>query len=167
VWDFEFDGICATPTDVTLPGTLAYRNIAQNPAQFSGAALTINGVSSLIVRSWEFDYGRSRSQRMDGVTSTHAGFAPGDRDSTFTVTLEATPLSTFNPYSLQAAGTEMAVVFGTDQTTQYERWQFTLAQAQLTDVTESEDDKAMLWELTFKPNVSAPGQQDDVSLVWD
>ncbi len=167
LWTFPLMGIAAAQTDAaTLPITAGYPAGTNLPPKATSIALTLNAVSSFKVRGFNLALNREIAPRADDNGDGLAGFSPGGRDIDFEVTVEATPIATFNPYSIWDLGT---VFPGTVQlgSVAFEKWKITMSQLQIMDVAENDDGPTALWTIQMKARASTPSLDDDISILFD
>ncbi len=166
-WDFPIKGIGSVlPTDIALPA-ITYPAASNLPPKFEDVSLSVNSITDLVLRSFNFDLGREVSQRADGnATTGHAGFQPGMRAPTLELVIEADALSNFNPYSLREGTTLIPITFGWG-TAQYKQLDFTFANCRITDVSEDEDGSSAIWTIQFQVSTSDYVTSDDIVIVFD
>lgn len=178
VWEFPFQAVMETdPADAALP-TVTYHSQTVIPPVATGIAFTMGSfTSNAVVRKIDFDFGRSiDTARVNLVSSNgHAGFAPGQRNPSVTLLLEATALQTtpftaaagLDPYSLYKTAQTFALSW-TVGSTQYNRYTFNLGSlCQLSAppklITEG---PVALWELVVEPSVTSQIATDDVTISF-
>ena len=112
--EFEFDvkGVAGIITDVASPPTRSFQAQTIMPPKNENIDFTINGVSSLKVRSYNYKHGLVTHPRIDiNSVPGHAGFAIGRRKPELKCVVEAEALSTINPYDLFVSGTSFSSSF--------------------------------------------------------
>lgn len=160
VFTFMVKGAISTPTQVARPA-ITYSGSAVIPPKADALALSIGATSNMKVRGFSFELGRSITPRIDlNLNNGFAGYAPGPRAAKLTVTVEAMPLTTFDPYAAFAAATPYAVTLSIG-TVANNRYFLSAPQAQLMSVDDGEDGNAALWTLVFDLPQSAPSANDD------
>jgi hypothetical protein len=166
VFEFTFNGLASLPSDTSLPAASAYIYNETAPPLNTNIGFTVDAVTSLKVRGWQFALGRTVSPRLDvNASAGHAGFQPERRNPTLTVTVEAVALSTFNPYTDRANATSRAITY-TVGATAGNRIGFSFPYAQLVDVKDTGDNGVATWELTYQLNPSTPGTDTDISISF-
>lgn len=160
---FPFNGLPAEPVDETLP-TITYNST--QPPKAEDIGLTYGAVTDLIVRSFNIDLNREISPRLDqNASSGSAGFAVGRREPELSMTVEALPLSTFDPYaemkSKETKNFEMTV-----GKTQYNRYTIS-GSAQVTGVAKGEDGPVATWDLTMAIVLEDGSTADDLLFIFD
>jgi hypothetical protein len=163
-WNFEYQGLLSLPVDVALPA-ITYPNVAVDPAKAESVVLTLNGWAGGVIKSCSFTQGLPFTARLNDNSTGHAGFSYGRRQPKLEITLEAVPLTTFDPYALEDAQTAFAVSFQVG-TVQFRRWKFSAANAQVS-VQEEEDGPTALWHLTLDLAPSSPTADDDYAVTFD
>lgn len=169
-WTFELQGLGTLPTDIALPAITYINFAAGKPGKAVSIGLSIDPGTpwtGAVLRSFEFNMGRDLAPRADDNSTGHAGFTPGDRDPRLTLLIEEVPLTTFSPYSLRDLGTEIDVSIGPIGSGQYDQYTLNCAQMQIVEVNDAEDGPTAMWEIELAAGVSAPGSEDDVSLLFD
>ncbi len=166
IFEFDVRGILGTRSDSAVP-SITYSALTVVPPSNDNITLSINSVTDLVVRSYEFDDASSiENPRRDiNVAGTHAGFVRGRRTPVFRCTVENPDTAQFNVWGLADAGTVFAaslvvgsVAFNT----------FTLTLAQCTMIASlNDEDPVSLVDLEIFPHASTPIANDDVSLVFD
>lgn len=167
IFDFALQGTTALPVDVTLPA-ITYEADSVLPPKSENIRLVVNfggAVSTLKVRSYNFDQGLGISPRLDlNVSAGHAGFARDKHESKYVVVVEAEALTTFNPESLWSAGTNGSIntiVGATDGNIT----ELNMPQAQITNVTHGEDGSVATWEIEFTGYTSTSTAADDFEFL--
>lgn len=165
VFEFGLQGLVGLPATSTLP-SISYSGSAVVPPKAEGVVLSIGGTTGFKLRSFSFDMGREITPRLDlDADGGHAGFAPGRRAPKLTLTVEATALSTFDPYTAFANATQYAVSL-TIGSVANNRYVLALPQAQLADVKDSVDGNVATWDLVFEAPTSGPASSDDFTLSF-
>lgn len=160
MFEFALQGLIGIPTDVAVPA-ISYPGA--EPPKAENIGLTI-GAWSPVVRKVGFKANRGRSARADVNGAGHQGFSLGRRNPELEITVEAVPLSVFDPYTARDSATSYAVTL-TVGGVQYNKIQFTAAQAQIANVADEEDEDTALWTLTMPCAQSSPIANDDYELV--
>lgn len=165
LFEFSVQGILGTETDAAVP-SITYDALTVLPPNMDGLTVTINSVTTLIVRSGRFEMGwASDNPRVDLNAATgHAGFSRGRRDPRLRLTVENPDSSELNVRSLRDAGTVFAAAM-TMGSGSYNNWVLTLAQSTMR-FAYNDDDPLSLIDLEIVPHVSTPIANDDVSLVF-
>lgn len=166
IFEFDVRGILGTRSDSAVP-SITYPALTVIPPSNDGITMSINSVTDLVVRSYEFDDAASiENPRRDiNASGVHAGFVRGRRTPVFNCTIENPDTSQFNVWGLADAGTQIAVslVVGSSNFNQ-----FTLTLAQCTvQASLNDEDPTSLVDLEIRPHCSTPIANDDVSLVFD
>lgn len=175
MWTFPIRGVGAIPTDVTTPTDTTYPHVStQKPQKSVNVALSILGVTTHILRGFEFDLGRDFTQRADenaAAGSGHKGFTPNPRAPRLTLTIEASALSLQDLYTARDAGTEGTVSMrhgASGAPGQYKRWTMTMPKAQIISVDDTDDGPSAMLEIEIAPAVTPGGAtQDDVTFLFD
>lgn len=130
--------------------------------------LTVNAVTSLVVRSAKVTLGRTIQSRFPDhdISGLHPGFHPARRVPELSFVVEAPTFSALNLHSLWSAGTGIAASFQVGAT-QYNRRKWTFAQTQLKSVKRQADGAIPLLEVTCRLYNSTPSANDDISIVDD
>ena len=141
------------------------------------AALVFGSYASAVVQSWSFDMGRSYENFRPDLNAAgyHAGYQPGVRNPIVVATIEQTALvgtpfhasGGINPQKLREAAT--AIAFSAQiGTAQYNRLKLSCPTVQLVgEPGYTEVNGVACLQLTFEAKVSAPGANDDFSIVTD
>ena len=163
MWTFNTFGVESTaPVEAAFPSiTYSYGTIV--PPVASPLTLTVNSVSTLVIRSAKVEAKRVVQERFADLNQAgaHAGFAPGEFDPMFTFVCEAPLFATSNLWSLHNAGTPFAASFGVGAT-QYNKSAWAFAQAQVAEVKPSSDGPVPLLEVTCALHCSTPTANDDL-----
>lgn len=172
MWTFPIRGVGVIPTDVATPTDTTYPHVAtQKPQKSVNVALSIFGVTSGILRGFDFDLGRDFTPRADENSAGHKGFTPNPRAPRLTLTIEAPALATQDLYTARDLGTEGVVsmrhgVSGAPG--QYKRWTLTLPKAQIISVDDTDDGPSAMLEVEIAPAVTPGGStQDDITILFD
>lgn len=176
VWEFPFVGTMGTdPADASLP-SLTYTAPTIVPPVATNVAFTFANLTSGIVRSFDFDLGRTidNARVNQNTSAAHAGFQPGPRDPKLTFTIEATSLqgspytatSALDPYQLVKNATTGAFSL-TVGGTQYNRWKLIFAQAQFVSVEPVDEGSVALWKCVVEPYVTGDQAVDDLTIRFD
>lgn len=166
---FNIVGVATVPVTLSA-GTWASEVAALSyeyfePPRATNISFTLNSVTSLVVRSFQFTLDRDLgTNRLDANTAqgTH-GFAVGRVNPTCNVTIEAT--DDIDPFSLRDLGTEFEVtlVVGTDAGNIITA---SIPQAVIIDITEGADGPVATWDLQLDVHNSLPGLRDDLTLTF-
>lgn len=160
----ELMGFCdALPADASVPA-VTYPNV--QPPKATNITLSINAVTSLVVRSFNFSVEQPLTARLDENSGGHKGFAYGNQVARLEAVVEAVALSTLNPYNLADAQTAFATSLQIGST-QYNRLKLAASQAQLSEVEDQDDGPVALWSLVLELQASAPGLLDTHTLTAD
>lgn len=154
-------------SDAAVP-SITYPNADVVPPLAGQIALSIGGVTSLIVYSGSFQLGRSIDNPrvpLNG-SGTHLGYLPSGRSPRLRLVVERPALSTYNFETKrdQAAVEEVSLEFGSAQ---YNTWVHTFPQAQLISATPTTRNSVATLDLEFAACVSAPDEEDDMDIVWE
>jgi len=179
-WTASVAGIMsALPTDVAVPSITYPSGSVQNPKATNVALTLANGGQTYTakVREWTFAMERTLDERIDQnlANMTHAGFFNGARAITFELTLEASTLTTsdpwvatagtINPYGLFENEKDIAVAL-TVGGTQYNKFSLSMPTARLTAApTENAEGNIATWGLSFDVMPSADGLEDEFTVV--
>lgn len=172
VWKFDYNGVLASITDASLPGSYGYLVPTVIPPAATNIAFTLGNFTAGRVRSFTFTQNRSIDEPRvnQNATDGHYGFTPGRWDPELQVVLEATALqgspyhasAGIDPYTLVANATSGLACSLTVGGQQYNKWKLASAQVQVTATPfENPAGNASLWRLTIKPYVSDDGANDD------
>lgn len=142
---FPFNGLPGTTTDETLPA-ITYNSTL--PPKAENVAFSWGSVSGLVIRSWNLEYNREISPRLDlaGVSGS-AGFAYGRRAPTMTMQVESTALTTWDPYEAVKDKTTSAFSLQIGSV-QYNKYTIT-GSAQILSVAPAEDGPTAMWDVEF------------------
>lgn len=166
VFEFPFKGIGTLPTDVTLPA-ITYGALTVLPPKAESAALSFNGVTTLVVRNVKFRKNQVISgPRASQTSSAFAGFSMGGRNPEFELTVESVALATLNPYSLRDLATPVAITYTIGVADVYNQVEFVAAQAQVVSVEDDADGPTGLWRIVCELKPSSPILSDDYSLTF-
>ncbi len=165
IFEFDVRGILGTRADAAVP-SITYPALTVLPPSNDNITLTIQGVATLKVRSYEFDDASSiENPRRDiNVSGGHAGFVRGRRTPVFRCTVENPDTSELDIWTKADAGTVGAtsLVVGSAAFNK-----FTLTLAQCTFIASlNDEDPTSLVDLEIFPHASTPIANDDVSLVF-
>lgn len=165
LFTFDVQGLVDLPSTHTFP-TITYSDTSVVPPKAEGVTFSLNGVSSLKVRSFSFAENREIVQR-PALTDSNgiAGFAPARRNPQLTVTIEACDLATLNPYNLFNAGTQMSCSLQVGSVA-YNRYSISCDQAQLSSYEDGEDGGVATWTLVLDLPSTGPSANDDVVWTW-
>lgn len=168
LWSFALSGrLNAAPAETAYSSGITY-SATPVPPVASPLLLTVNGVSTLVIRKANVKGNRAIQERFpdQNAAGAHAGFQPGPSAPVFTFTMEASLFATFNPLALWDAGTAFASSFQVGSA-QYNRTKWTFPQAQITNVVKSADGPVPLWDVTCSLYHSTPGANDMLTVVND
>lgn len=160
--EVTIDGLFTQPTEAArvTPDLTGF----QAPPVLSKAtvpAFTINGVS-LVMRSFSLDLGNQVERRL--LIPTEQIFIP-DRTERITVQVEAVPLTTFNPYALAEAQTQVAVTL-TQGTVSGSILTLNVSKAQVQRPSGFENQQGILeWILSLTPIPQAGNDQFTIALT--
>lgn len=165
LWTFDMVGIGSLPTDLAMPTVVYTTHLGSTvPGKALNLSLTLGAVTTLKLRSAEFALNRETSPRADDNSAGgHAGYTLGNRDPRLTVVVEAEALTTLDPYTLAEGSTTQDTHFTIAQGSR--AWKFQLPQGEVVSVEDGEDGATALWEIEIAGRVSAPGLQDDISIL--
>ena len=176
VFAFDFFGTMSTdPADTALP-SLTYTVPTIVPPSAVGVTFTLGNFTGGVVRSFNFDLGRTISPRLNvNASAGHAGFQPGPRDPVLEFVVETTSLqgspyhatSAIDPYQLQKNATSGLAVSITIGSTQYNRWKLIMGQAQVVGVEPVPEGSVSLRKITVKPYVTGDQDNSDLTLRFD
>lgn len=163
MFNFTFNGLPDEPEDASLP-SITYSSV--QPPKAENIGLTYGSVTDMIVRSFAINLNREITPRVDlNATSGSAGFATGRRAPELTMTVEALPLSTFDPYNemklKQTRPFEMTI--GSEQ---YNRYTIS-GSAQVTAVAKGEDGPVATWDLTMNLVLEDGSESGDIFFIFD
>jgi hypothetical protein len=175
-WDFPISAmLSAEATDVAAPNITWYDG-SKLPPEPAGVTVTMGLFTAGIVSKITGAKNQNIFPR-GAITSAGrlAGFGMG-RSRRFEVVVEfegasltvADPWSaagTINPYELQNNSKPQLLEFFVNPGVQYNRWKFSAPQAYCTDVEEIGNEAAAMWRATFECAVSAPGVNDDYTVL--
>lgn len=178
-WDFSLAAIASTAvpiTDLALPA-LTYTVPTVVPASATGITLVLGNFTGAIVRSFEFDLGRTFDNRRLNLNSAigHAGFTPGPRNPSLKLRVEATTLqgspfhaaAAIDPYQLVSSGTSGLACSLQVGSTQYNRWKLVFGQVQVVEAVGVEEGEAFCWDLTVEPYITGDQDNSDVTIRFD
>jgi len=162
--EFNLMGIVSRPVSSPTFPTIVYPD--QDPPRAVDVALTLNGTSSLIVRSVNMVDGRDvATPRVDSNSSQGSrGFAVGKFDYQLTVVVEASA-SGFDVYQLRDDASEFAasITFGSVAgNIMAVSW----PQCTIMEVNEQDDGPVAMWELVIDIHNSNPGLRDDIQYTF-
>jgi hypothetical protein len=160
-------GLVSAITDAAVPSLTYTPWLALAPPKAVNIAFTINGVSTLIVKSWQLKMNRALGARLDQNSGGHAGWASGVRAPTLEIEIENPAIATFDPNALRLSAATMAATL-TIGTTQYNK--YTLAtsnQAQIVEVSDGAEDPTATVKFKLQLNPSALGANDEFSLLFN
>lgn len=104
--EFEFTGLFTMPSEASRPAAVTSAFRAPDHVASINTALTINAVP-MIMRSFSLDFGNAVEPRFlvgdEGIMIT-------DRADMIKTQVEALPLTTFNPFALAAAQTDVPLI---------------------------------------------------------
>ena len=169
IFTFTAQGIQAlAPLDNTSdPIAMVYAPTVLPPVS-APLVLTVAGVASLVVRSAKVKIQRGIQPRVDlNAAGGHAGFHPGTWAPELSFICEAPLRSLIDFDALRLAGTVFAGSIGRIGSTQYNRYKWTWAQMQVSNVVPQQDDKIPTLEVTCTAHTSTGILNDDLSLVID
>ena len=158
VHTFNFQGIGAKPTTLTLP-TITYQYTSIIPPVAAGATVSIGDFVLPVTKGGSFKLNRKLSGARSRLTDAdgHMGFVPSGMVPEMTFMIEQTALQTtpfhkvagLDPHALQEAATGITVSLriGSTATNKY---LVTLSNAQLVKATPANDDNIAMWEVTFR-----------------
>ena len=162
-------GVLASITDVALTGSLlSYGTLGSIiPPKAINVAFTVNGVSTLKLKSWQYKLNRAMGVRLNQNAGGHAGWSIGSRGPTFEFEVENPALSTIDFHTLRDAGTQFAIAL-TLGTVQYNKWGFsTPSTCQILDVSDAAEDPTATVKVKCQINPSALGSNDDGTFLFN
>jgi hypothetical protein len=163
---FDLSGVPGTYTDVATPPSRTWTAHSVVPPKNTSVTFSIGAYATAKIRSYSYEHGIELTPRINLNESTgFAGYQLGRRNPTFSITVEADALATFDAYSAWEAATQYAVNL-TVGSVANNRFTFSFPQAVLSNVERANDGPVALWNLTFTPAVSIPDSEDDVVLTW-
>lgn len=170
-WTFNVRGIRqAAPTDLALPAITGYPNNSTNlPPKSESVGLSINGVTTLVLKSWSIAITRELTPRdNDNAASggAHSGFATGRRDVQVSMLVENIDKGTFDPVALRDAQTAFALSWAVGSV-QFKKYSFSMPQAQIVTAEPAEDGPRDMWQLTIEPQASSFVAQDDLTILFN
>ena len=165
LFKFETQGIIGLPTTSAAP-TISYPSASVLPPKAVDVQFTVGGVSSLIIKSFEFNMNRDVAPRMNiNSNSGHAGFSPNRRNPTLNVVVEATALATYDPYTAFANGTSAAVSLTVGSTTG-NKYTINAPQCVISALTDEADGPSATWNITFEAYATTPAANDDITITF-
>lgn len=162
VFEFSFSGLPSDPVDASVP-TIVYGNTI--PPKTEAIQFTMGGVGNLKVRSFSLELGREIAPRLDlNAQGGHAGFATGRRQPSFSVSVEAEPLATLDPYELQKEATPQAFSLTVGSTVGNT---YTISgNAVVSGVEDTEDGPVSIWDITLSPVVTDGSANNDLMIEF-
>lgn len=159
--------LTAAIADAAVPSLTYTPWSALAPPKSVNVSLSLNSVTSLVLKSWMLKMNRTLGQRLDQNSGGHAGWAVGQRAPTLELEFETPAIATLDPHALRLAGTTMAASF-TIGTAQYNKYTIaTSTQAQIINVTEGAEDPTSTTKVTLQLNPSAIGLNDEFSILYN
>ena len=162
--EFTLAGIVSRPSSSLTFPTIIYPD--QDPPRAVDVSLTINGSSSLVVRSANMVDGRDLATPRSDANSSQGsiGFAVGRFDYQLTVVVEST-ISVFDAYQLRDDASEFAasITFG-NVAGNIVAWSW--PQCTLIEVNEQDDGPTAMVELILDIHNSNPALRDDMVIAF-
>ena len=168
IFDGSFEGLLTSAiVDAAVPA-LTYTPWSALAAPKSvNIALSLNGVTSLVVKSWLLKMNRKIGSRLDQNSGGHAGFAGGGRGPTLELEVETPAIATADYHALRLLGTTLSASL-TIGSTQYNKYTIASSnQAQVVDVAEGAEDPVSTTKVTLQLNPSALGANDEFSILFN
>lgn len=165
-WEADILSVFPEVTDTDIP-VITYPGAELPSPKAIDVSLSLNGETDLVMRSCDFQMLRNIAPRANDNSSGHQGFAIGARETTLSISVEASPLSDLDPYSLWRSGTRFPVSFtvGKDR---YNRWAFRADQAQIINITEADVNESLaVWNLDMALLPSSYTTADEFTLEFD
>lgn len=175
VWTFE-QMFTPEGAAVAMPSDAAYPDITwpavqtRNPIKAAGLGLTIDGVAPVRIKSFRYEDERFVAPRALDPTGEHGGFQPGsERVIRLSAVIESLALATMNPYNLADLLTQLPIVCNVPGGvgTQYDRFKINLAQTQMVDAPEQDENNVAMWDIQVEARSSSPKLADMSSIVFD
>jgi hypothetical protein len=168
IFDGSFQGLLTSAViDAAVPSLTYTPWSALAAPKAVSIALSLNSVTTLVVKSWMLKMNRKIGQRLDQNSGGHAGFAIGERAPTLEIEIETPAIATLDPHALRLAGTTMTASL-TIGSVQYNK--YTIAstnQAQIIDVAEGAEDPTSTTKITLQLNPTALGANDEFSILFN
>lgn len=163
----NWTGIADLPSTQALPAITIEAPTIIAPVA-SAITCTIGAFTTATVRNVAFRMNRSidNPRIAMNLAGGHAGFIPGGMAPELEITIERPVRSTFDPEALLASAESRAVSvqFGA---TQFNRWQVSLPQAQLSAVTPGNEGSIGTVTLVYRAHASTPTANDFLSFLFN
>jgi hypothetical protein len=168
IFDAAVEGLLTSAvTDAAVP-SLTYTPWSALAAPKSvSIALSLNSVTTLVVKSWMLKMNRKTGPRLDQNSGGHAGWAAGGRGPTLELEIETPAIATLDLHALRLSATAMPVSL-TIGSTQYNKYTIaSTSQAQIVDVVEGAEDPTSTTKITLQLNPSVLGANDEFSILFN
>jgi hypothetical protein len=168
IFEFKFKGLAYLPVEMLTAPTVALTGSFVQPPKMTDSTISIGSFMGAKLRKWNFSLNRDITPNLNVNNSdTHGGFTPGRRAPKFTVTIEATKLSDFNPHAKFSAGAVDGITI-TVGTQQFNKYRIDMSYCQLISPPKSTvDGNTVTWELEYACATSGPTANDDVQITFN
>ena len=163
--EYAIKALFTSVADASVPSITYPASAVQSPVA-ANIAFTIGGVSTLVVKKFQFKKNRSLSPRLDMNSGGHAGFAVGRRGPTLEVTIEEPATATYDARAKRRSAVSEALSL-TIGSVQYNRDKLTAPAAQLISVKPSTEETTATLDLVYQLNPSAVGLNDEYARTFD
>lgn len=166
--EFPIQALLGAVTDVAVPSITYPLATIDPPKSVGSTLLSLNGVSTLIVRKWGVKMQRQITPRLNQNAATgHAGYGVGRRNFTLEVTFETPTIATMDPLALYEGATQMvwSMQIGS---VQYNRIKMNGSIAQIATAPKPDKDGPVpLTSLSIQLNPTVLGNNDEITIVTD
>jgi hypothetical protein len=134
------------------------------PPKTENIQLALGSFATAVVRSFNIEYGRELTPRLNiNTVDAHAGFAGARRAMAFTTTIETPALSSFDIYELHRNGTQFAASFQIGSVAG-NKVQVLFPNCQITAISSAEDGAVSTSDLTITP--SSVNGAADIRIIY-
>lgn len=167
IWTINWTALASLPSTQALPAITIEAPAVIAPVA-SAITCTIGAFTTATVRRVAFRQNRSidNPRLAMNLAGGHAGFIPGGMAPELEIEIERPVRATFDPEALLASADSRAVTvqFGS---TQFNRWNVSLPQAQLSAVTPGNEGPIATVTLVYRAHASTPTANDFVSFLFN
>ncbi len=170
VYDFDFTGLysgkASLASDVAFPSA-TYTTETIAPILFRSAGAIIGTTAGLVYKKFEFDMGNNIIPRLDGNSAYGVKrYSIVGRAPKANLTVEATALSTFDPWSDFETPTARSIVVDTTGTAG-KGFKLSVNNAVLeSPPVYSSEESILTYDLVYKPTITPPTADGDVQIIY-
>jgi hypothetical protein len=163
----QIKALVSAITDAAVPALTYTPWSALLPPKSANIALSVNGVSTLVVKSWQLKTNRAFGARLDQNSGGHAGWAVGVRGPTLELEVENPAISLMDFHALRLSAATMVATL-TIGSVQYNKYVIASSnQAQIVEVGDSTEDPTATIKFKLQLNPTALGANDEFSILFN